>query len=185
MIALGRVPLSLVLAIASPNPHYSVFCEPTTKTPLSKSSRTERPRYHLGWSETPPLCHHRRRKASERARPDHGGLSRPALSTNIQTFSGFGGNSGVASARACWSSSHFPRLAGCLARRVLFTVNVVRSFIVDGTVPCDLAICQSVESLARHRDTETNDHQCGRGDPRDRPCVSSYYDTRKLLWHHA
>jgi hypothetical protein len=43
---------------------------------------------------------------------------------------GFGGNSGVASARACWSSSHSPRLAGCPARRVLFTVNVVRYQLV-------------------------------------------------------
>ena len=49
----------------------------TTKTPLSKRSRTERPRYHLGWGETPPLCRHRRHRSSERARPDHGGLSRP------------------------------------------------------------------------------------------------------------
>ena len=37
----------------------------------------------------------------------------------------FGGNSGVASALTCWSSFHSPRLAGCPARRVLFTVGVV------------------------------------------------------------
>jgi len=64
-------------------------------------------------------------------------LSNEQRTTDNWPFS-FGGDSGVASARACWSSSHSPRLAGCPARRVLFTVGVVQIFIVGSTVPCCL-----------------------------------------------
>ena len=36
-----------------------------------------------------------------------------------------GGDSGVGSALACWSSFHYPRLAERPARRVLFPVDIV------------------------------------------------------------
>jgi len=96
-----------------------------TKTPLSKSLKDGNdPRYHLGWGAKPPLCR-RRPHSRERARPDDGGLNRPALPTstlqrsNVLTLAGFGGDSGGAFGACRPSSLHSPRLAGCLARRVL------------------------------------------------------------------
>src|SRR6266545_3488156 len=107
-----------------------------------------KPRYHLGWGMRPRSAAASRSRA-ERARPDHGGLNRPAfgeardlrlvelflykpLASSLKShFSAAtwatarATTTRMGSARACWSSSHSPRLAGRPARRVLFLVNVV------------------------------------------------------------
>ena len=130
------------------------------------------PRYHLGWGIAPALPPPEQARA--RARPDDGGLIRPALSSSPagpssgprhhgsgrvasdKRRSSFGGNSGGAFGACPPSSLHSPRLAGGPARRVL--LHRRRRSLFD----CAITLAYRRANV----NPSTDLHQCRRSSPR-------------------